>query len=79
MAERDDIFLGTVETSLYQDSDSCEDVERGQELRLKSMDAGGGNYFVIETTRWAFNSIEEFMKQLKAFETAVRTMENEFE
>ena len=38
-------------------------------LKLSICSQGGGFYFVIETTRWAFNSIAELNKILEDFKS----------
>ena len=50
-----------------QDNDSCDSDKHGQYLTVKTADAGGGNYVVIETTRWAIDAdgIDEFAASLK--------------
>jgi hypothetical protein len=35
-----------------QDSDACDKNDLGQSLIVRSEDAGGGQYLVIETSRW---------------------------
>jgi hypothetical protein len=52
-----------------QNSDSCQDIDTGQELTLSSADAGGGHYIILETTRWAIDAenIDAFAQMLKDF------------
>ena len=55
-----------------QDVDSCDYQSNGyQSLFLKTDDAGDGKFFIIETTRWAFDSIDELISVLKDFEKRV--------
>ncbi|KKQ94742.1 MAG: hypothetical protein UT21_C0012G0004 [Candidatus Woesebacteria bacterium GW2011_GWA1_39_11b] len=51
----------------YQDSDSCESNNCGQQLVIKTDDAGGGPFIIIETERWAIDSdgIDDFCDVLK--------------
>jgi hypothetical protein len=45
-----------------QDGDSLSTA--AQHLVIKSRDAGGGPYYIIETERWAFDSIAELSAML---------------
>lgn len=47
----------------YQEADS--NSSNHQFVNINIEDAGGGKFFVIETDRWAFDSIEEFIALLK--------------
>jgi hypothetical protein len=47
-----------------QESDACDKNDLGQSLIVRSEDAGGGQYLVIETGRWAIDSVEDFARQL---------------
>ena len=51
-----------------QDSDCCDLKE--QFLTIKTQNGGGGDFYVIETERWAFDSITELIMILKRFEAA---------
>ena len=48
-----------------QDGDCCDSEE--QYLTIKSDNGGGGDFFVIETKRWAFDNIPELVKILMRF------------
>lgn len=48
-----------------QDSDCTTSKE--QYLTIKTDDGGGGDFFVIETERWSFDTIEEFIRILYEF------------
>lgn len=52
-----------------QDSDGQQDTEYedGQFLTIRSENCGGGDYFIIETNRWAFDNIDELVDTLKQF------------
>lgn len=52
-----------------QDSDCCDSGD-GQFLTIKTQNGGGGDFYVIETQRWAFDSITELIMTLKRFEAA---------
>lgn len=49
-----------------QDGDSCGGPDY-QSITIKTMDAGGGHYLVIETDRWAINreDIDAFTDMLR--------------
>jgi hypothetical protein len=47
-----------------QESDACDSSQLGQSLIVRSEDAGGGQYLVIETSRWAIDSVEDLARQL---------------
>lgn len=58
------------DVSLMQDEDSDGRAgESHQHLRLRQANAGGGNYLVIETERWAMDgdAIDDFAQMLKDF------------
>ena len=46
-----------------QDSDSCSDGV--QTITIILRDAGGGDYYVIETEEWAIDTPEEFLELFK--------------
>jgi len=50
-----------------QDSDCCDSKE--QYLTIKTQNGGGGDFYVIETERWAFDNIPELINVLKRFQT----------
>jgi hypothetical protein len=50
-----------------QDSDCCDSKE--QYLTIKTQNGGGGDFYVIETERWAFDNIPELINILKRFQT----------
>ncbi len=49
-----------------QDSDCCDSKE--QYLTIKTQNGGGGDFYVIETERWAFDNIPELINILKRFQ-----------
>jgi len=51
-----------------QEADCCDLQE--QYLTIKTQNGGGGDFYVIETERWAFDSITELIMTLKRFEAA---------
>jgi hypothetical protein len=50
-----------------QDNDSAESDDIGQFLTIRTEQAGGGNYFIIKTKRWAVNNIDEMIQTLTIF------------
>jgi len=50
-----------------QESDCCDCKE--QYLTIKTQNGGGGDFYVIETERWAFDNIPELINVLKRFQT----------
>jgi uncharacterized GH25 family protein len=69
-----------MKTKLWQEADSCQDTKKlpeGQILTLKTDDAGGGKFIVLETKRWAIDadSIDEFSKVLKDFMASAALLE----
>lgn len=51
-----------------QEADCCDLKE--QYITIKTQNGGGGDFYVIETERWAFDSITELIMTLKRFEAA---------
>lgn len=51
---------------ITQGGDSCDG--EIQSLELSSHDAGGGHFYVLETQRWAFDTLQEFIDVLKAID-----------
>jgi hypothetical protein len=49
-----------------QDADCCDSNE--QYLTIKTQNGGGGDFFVIETQRWAFDNIPELINILTRFQ-----------
>jgi hypothetical protein len=55
----------TLEMTYTQDSDCCTTEE--QYLTIKTDNGGGGDFYVIETKRWAFDTVEEIIELLEQF------------
>lgn len=55
------------EMTFTQDSDCCDSAD-GQFLKIKTQNGGGGDFFIIETERWAFDNISELVTVLKKFQ-----------
>jgi hypothetical protein len=54
-----------------QDSDCCATNTLGQWITVKIEDGGGGQFYVIETERWAFDSPEQLMVLLNKVAASV--------
>ncbi|MFZ4617714.1 MAG: hypothetical protein ACOYM2_16145 [Rectinemataceae bacterium] len=64
MANKPEIFEGMLRYT--QDEDSCDETGVGsQTLEVRTHDAGAGKYLVIETQRWAMDSIDELVEVLR--------------
>jgi len=51
-----------------QDSDCCDSGD-GQFLTIRTENGGGGDFYVIETERWAFDNIPKLVTTLMRFYT----------
>ncbi len=68
-----EVYRVTSLVTYIQNSDSNdEDVDGAQELQLGVENAGGGNYFVMETERWAFDKIDDLIAILEDFKKLVK-------
>ena len=68
MEDRNTYLLGQqFQMSFTQESDCC-DPGDGQFLTIKTDNGGGGDFFIIETNRWAFDNIPELITILKRFQ-----------
>jgi hypothetical protein len=69
-----EIVLTGLSATYCQQADSCADNPSDiQELTIKTEDAGGGTYFVLSSTRWAFDKIEDLIAVIRDFEKRVKT------
>lgn len=59
-------------TAIYTQEADTWDTGEFQELKLTSLDSGGGKYLVIETQRWAMDAdeIQKFANFLSAWMSA---------
>jgi hypothetical protein len=55
------------EMTFTQNADCCD--SKDQFLTIKTQNGGGGDFFVIETERWAFDNIPELVTTLMRFYT----------
>jgi hypothetical protein len=44
-----------------------ENSDLGQFLHIHTEDGGGGDYFVMDTERWAFDNIDDLIEVLNQF------------
>ena len=59
-----------LEAIYCQDPDGNDpNIDEIQELNINVEDCGGGDYFVIKTDRWAFDTIEDLIDLLQKFKT----------
>lgn len=63
-----DAKIWSMTATYNQDSDDNDEGQLGQEMKLSAEDGGAGKYYVIETKRWAFDNIAEFIDILKDFQ-----------
>lgn len=69
MSENKVSILGQeFQMTFTQDADCCD--TRDQFLTIKTQNGGGGDFYVIETERWAFDNVTELIMTLKRFEAA---------
>jgi len=55
------------EVTYSQESDSADDSNDFQFLKINNHNEGGGDYYIIETERWAVNEIDELIELLNDF------------
>jgi hypothetical protein len=65
MEKKPEILSQEFKMTFTQDSD-CNSIE-DQFLTIKTDNGGGGDYYIIETERWAFDSIDELVEVLNKF------------
>jgi hypothetical protein len=69
MPDKKTYLLGQeFQMTFTQDGDCC-DTNQEQYITIKTQNGGGGDFFVIETERWAFDNIPELITILKRFQT----------
>jgi len=67
----EEIVISDIQAIYVQKSDSNDDDEF-QELKIRTQDSGGGNYFAIKTERWSFDDVDELIKVLKDFKNRIK-------
>lgn len=66
MTDRKQYLLSQeLQMTFTQEADCCDD--REQYLTIKTQNGGGGDFYVIETERWAFDNIPELIGTLMKF------------
>jgi len=68
MTDRKQFLLSQeFEMTFTQEADCCDNKE--QYITIKTQNGGGGDFYVIETERWAFDNIPELITTLMRFYT----------
>ena len=65
MVKKAEILSQEFKVTFAQDAD-CQTTE-DQFLTIKTDNGGGGDFYVIETKRWAFDTVEEIIELLNQF------------
>jgi hypothetical protein len=65
MIKKAEILSQEFKVTFAQDAD-CNSTE-DQFLTIKTDNGGGGDFYVIETERWAFDSIDELIEIINKF------------
>ena len=65
MIKKAEILSQEFKVTFAQDAD-CQTTE-DQFLTIKTDNGGGGDFFVIETERWAFDSVDELVEIFNKF------------
>jgi hypothetical protein len=65
------ITLSDCKFTFYQESDSCDENQSGQELSVLLEDNGAGKFLVIETRRWSLDfdeisKLNDILNQVKS-------------
>ena len=70
--------LARASIELTQEGDCCGG-DIVQNLKISSDDGGGGWFWILETERWAFDSPEELVNQLKGVIHKIEKIKEEVE
>ena len=65
MSNKPYVISQDFELTFTQEEDCCSSEE--QFITIKTQNGGGGDYFVINTDRWAFDCIEDLVRILYEF------------
>jgi len=65
------VIIEEMKISYSQEGDSSGG-EEYQRIDIKTQDAGGGKFYVIETERWAFDNVKEFVNLIKDFDKRLK-------
>jgi hypothetical protein len=71
----DNVKISDCSLSFYQDSDSCQNDDNGQELSVKTEDNGAGKYLIVKTERWAIDG-DEIDQFASIFKQIINLAEN---
>lgn len=66
-----------VSVTFEQEADCCSPAGEYQRLKIKKLDGGGGDYFVIATKAWAFDNLEELTELFALVTPQTETTEGE--
>jgi len=66
-----DVELSQATITYTQEPDNCSASEDYQRLKIHIEDAGGGKFIVINTDRWAIDSIDYFITILHDFKRRI--------
>ena len=76
MTDRKQYLLNQeLQMTFTQEADCCSTEE--QYLTIKTQNGGGGDFYVIETERWAFDNIPEMIAILMKFYKSHRKIQKE--
>lgn len=56
-----------LKVTFSQNNDCMESSDNGQFLTIRTENGGGGDFFILETERWSYESIDEIIKTLTEF------------
>lgn len=56
-----------IKACFTQSQDCCTTEDDVQELHIHTCDGGGGEFYIIETKRWAFEKPEELLNLINEF------------
>ena len=65
MSNKPYVISQDFELTFTQDTDCCSSED--QFITIKTQNGGGGDYFVVNTDRWAFDCIEDLVRILYEF------------
>lgn len=68
-AKKPKIQSAEFKLTFEQENDCVEDSDEGQFLSIRTENGGGGDFFILETDRWAFNNLEELTEVFNQFKS----------
>lgn len=66
-----DVEVSQASITYIQEPDNCSSAEEYQRLKIHIEDAGGGKFIVLNTDRWAIDSIDDFITILQDFKQRI--------